>query len=92
MYDTDDFVARPPDYQNDRIFFDRFCYDMVSLLGENVYKLNESDLEYVFRATYLTLSHSFGPEEGGVKLLQLNSIIKSPFSVEAMQRIDRKLN
>ena len=69
MYDTDEFVAQPPAYQNERIFFDRFCYDMVSLLGENVFKLNEADVEYIFRATYLTLSHSFGYKEGGVKLL-----------------------
>jgi hypothetical protein len=54
---------------------------MVSLLGNNVFKLNVLDIEYIFRTTYLTLSHSFGPCEGGVKLLQLSSIIDSPFSV-----------
>ena len=69
MFDTDEFVAKSPDYINPHIFFDRFCYDMVSLLGNNVYKLNVLDIEYIFRTTYVTLSHSFGPSQGGVKLL-----------------------
>ena len=88
MFDTDEFVAKNPTYNNEQVFFDRFCYDMVSLLGNNVFKLNVLDIEYVFRTTYLTLSHSFGPCEGGVKLLQLSSIIDSPFSVAAMQELN----
>jgi len=83
MFDTDEFVAQSPTYKNKHIFFDRFCYDMVSLLGSNVNKLGVLDIEYVFRTTYLTLSHSFGPNQG-IKLLQYDSILSSPFSIEQM--------
>ena len=91
MFDTEEFVAKIPKYINSHVFFDRFCYDMVSLLGENVFKLNVLDIEYIFRTTYLTLSHSFGPQEGGVKLLDLNSIVESPFSAEALQDLNRRM-
>ena len=91
MFDTDEFVAKSTQYMNNHVFFDRFCYDMVSLLGENVFKLNVLDIEYIFRTAYLTMSHSFGPSEGGIKLLELNSIANSPFSAEALQDLNKRM-
>lgn len=81
MFESDDFTAQKPQYCKNNIFFDRFCFDMVSLIGNNVFKLSLTDIEYIFRVSYLTLSHSFGPSRGGVRLLELGSIIKSPFSL-----------
>ena len=92
MYESDHFTAQKPQYCKDHIFFDRFCFDLVSLLGNNVFKLNLTDIEYIFRVSYLTLSHSFGPGGGGVRLLELDSIIESPFSLQEFQKMDKKLN
>lgn len=54
---------------------------MISLLGKNVFKLSVDNIEYIFRTCYLQLSHSFGASKGGVKFLELNSIVESPFSI-----------
>jgi len=59
---------------------------MVSLLGQNVYMLNIQDIEYIFRTTYATLSHSFGPNEG-VKLIE-NPVGTLPFDPVILKKID----
>jgi hypothetical protein len=81
MYDSDEYIAKEPEYQRENIFFDRFCFDMISLLGKNAFKLSVDNIEYIFRTCYLQLSHSFGASQGGVKFLELNSIVESPFSI-----------
>lgn len=60
---------------------------MVSLLGQNVYKLNIQDIEYVFRTTYASLTHSFGPNEG-VKLLE-NPVGTMPFDKHMLTNLDK---
>ena len=89
LYETDQFVAQKPKYSSENLFFDRFCYDIVSLLGSNIYKFNLVDIEFIFRKTYFTLSHSFGPNKGGIKLLDIDSIIHSPFDASFLQRMEK---
>jgi hypothetical protein len=78
LHETDDFVAQRPDYKNKHLFFDRFCFDLISQLGNNIFKLTYLDIEYIFRTVFVTLSHSFQTSDkdgvkkyDGVKLLQL---------------------
>lgn len=71
LVDSDSFVAKRPEYPQNHIFFDRFCFDMVSLLGKNLYDLNVLDIEYIFRKTHFTLSHGFGQAKGGIQLLEI---------------------
>ena len=89
MYGTDHFVARKPGYANSVIFFDRFCHDMVSLLGRNVFKVNVSEVEFIFRKAYQALSHSLRP--GRVELLQLDCIRHSPFDPVSLAQLSDKL-
>ena len=35
-----EFVAQSPEYKEKFVFFDRFCFDFVSLLGDNLFKLS----------------------------------------------------
>ena len=77
MYDTDQYVARFPEYADSVIFFDRFCYDMVSLLGKNVFILQHNEIEFIFRKAYKALSHNFSP--GKVEMLQLECVRQTPF-------------
>ena len=63
------------------VFFDRFCSDIVSMLGTNLEKLSAIDLEDVFRRIYATVSHQFGRAEGGMQLLDAN-VVQSPFSIQ----------
>lgn len=88
--EKDDLIARPPEYKNNYIFLDRFCFDFVSMLGKNLFKLGVVDIEYILRKAYLTLSHSFGPGKGGIQLLDIESIIKSPFSAETLNKANKK--
>jgi len=79
------------------LFFDRFCFDLVSILGNNVYKLTFLDIEYIYRTVFVNLSHSFSVEEkgkmkyDGVKLLQLGSILQSPFDLACLQDLDKRI-
>lgn len=58
------------------VFFDRFCFDIISLLGDNLVKLIEPDLDYIIRKLYLSMTHNFS---GFIKLLKI-SCIESPFN------------
>lgn len=66
------------------VFFDRFCSDIVSMLGTNLEKLSTDDLEDVFRRIYATVSHQFGRAEGGMQLLDVN-VVQSPFSIQQLR-------
>ena len=88
--EKDDLIARPPEYKNSYIFLDRFCFDFISMLGKNIFKLGVVDIEYILRKAYLTLSHSFGPKKGGIQLLDIDSIVKSPFSAETLNKVSKK--
>jgi hypothetical protein len=56
LYETDYYVAKKPEdsssYNKTHVFFDRFCFDMVSLLGEHLNNLTFSDVEYIMRKVY----------------------------------------
>lgn len=90
--DNDSFVAKKPEYEKEHLFFDRFCFDVVSLFGKNLHVLNIRDIEYILRTAYFTLSHSFGPGNGGMKLLEPKSIQQSPFSAEILQKLNTTIN
>jgi len=47
LYETDKFVAMRPNYSNPSIFFDRFSFDFISLVGINCLKLDENDFEFI---------------------------------------------
>ena len=52
LYDTDYYIAKKPEYHKESVFFDRFCFDTISLLGDNLLKLSSEDLEYILRKLY----------------------------------------
>jgi hypothetical protein len=43
----------------DNIFFDRFCFDVISLLGFNSIKITVDDLEFIIRTVFTNLTHNF---------------------------------
>jgi hypothetical protein len=45
-------------YLKQHVFFDRFCFDMVSLLGDYLNTLSFSDVEYIMRKVYQSSTHS----------------------------------
>ncbi len=89
LYDTDYYIAKKPDYLKDHVFFDRFCFDFVSMLGDNMIKLNFTDIEYIIRKVYQHSTH-FVPQEKDlhIRLLKIESVV-SPFSMDKMV-IDKK--
>lgn len=79
-------------YLKPHVFFDRFCFDMVSLLGEYLNILSFSDVEYIMRkvyqhSTHFTLSHNSQQPPASVKLLRYDCV-ESPFSWEHMTEFD----
>ena len=77
-------MAKRPVYKSDTVFFDRFCYDFVSLFGVNLLFLEAKQLEMITRRVYTSISYNFDfevdkgvkppPGEGGLRLLAPESI------------------
>ena len=44
-YQSSYYVAKKPVYKSDTVFFERFCYDFVSLLGVNLLFIEVKQLE-----------------------------------------------
>ena len=66
LYETDYYVAKKATmntedgnggYLKPHVFFDRFCFDILSLLGEYLNKLTFSDVEYIMRKVYQHSTH-----------------------------------
>jgi hypothetical protein len=75
-------------YLKPHVFFDRFCFDIISLLGEYLNCLSFSDVEYVMRKVYQHSTHFKVPGEGkeqaaSVHLLRYDCVV-SPFTWEVM--------
>jgi hypothetical protein len=43
------YIAKKPEYKQETVFFDRFCYDFISLLGVNLLFLDIKNLEQIVR-------------------------------------------
>ncbi len=52
LYETDYYIAKKPEFPKDNVFFDRFCFDTISLLGDNLLSLSSEDVEYILRKVY----------------------------------------
>ena len=58
LFETDYYVAKKGEegedgaYLKEHVFFDRFCFDMVSLLGEYLQYMTFADVEYIMRKVY----------------------------------------
>ena len=68
LFETDYYVAKKGTVESDssnvtggylklHVFFDRFCFDMVSLLGDYLNCLTFSDVEYIMRKVYQHSTH-----------------------------------
>ena len=66
LYETDYYVAKKAHdksatgaggYLKPYVFFDRFCFDIISLLGEYLNQLSFSDVEYIMRKVYQHSTH-----------------------------------
>ena len=66
-YQSSYYVAKRPVYKADTVFFDRFCYDFVSLFGVNILFLEIQHLEMITRKVYSAVSYNFDKdiETGG---------------------------
>jgi hypothetical protein len=67
-YQSSYYVAKAPVYKSETVFFERFCYDFVSLLGVNILFLEIEQLELIIRKVYSNVSYNFDglTEEGGL--------------------------
>ena len=71
LYKGDYYTAKRPNYIKKNVFFNRFCYDFLSMFGDNLKILDHDDLDFIIRKLYQDMTHSF---KGKVKLLKLRCI------------------
>lgn len=65
-YQSSYYVAKHPVYKAETVFFERFCYDFVSLFGVNILFLEIEQLELIIRQVYASVSYNF--EGDGLRL------------------------
>ncbi len=87
LYETDYYIAKIPPkgasneagtYLKPNVFFDRFCFDIISLLGEHLNKLTFSDVEYIMRKVYQHSTHFVLPEPLNFHQVVQKHILKAP--------------
>jgi hypothetical protein len=103
MYETDYYVAKRGNnikgssngegaYLKPHVFFDRFCFDLVSLLGEYLNQLTFTDVEYIMRKVYQSCTHFTLPRPGSGQQPQVNLLrydcVETPFTWDAMTAFD----
>lgn len=91
-------MAKKPDYKCETVFFDRFCYDFVSLLGVNLLFLDAKNLEMIIRKVHTGVSYNFDIEvkkgvkplkgETGIRLVALECI--KPQFTDDLQKTQTK--
>lgn len=57
-YDTDYYVTKKPEYRKDYIKFERFSFDIISLVGENLLKITPDEFELLLRKTFHSITFS----------------------------------
>lgn len=92
-YQSSYYVAKRPDYRSETVFFDRFCYDFVSLLGVNLLFMDVKHLEGITRRVFTTVSYNFDFEvqkgvkankgESGLRLVALECV-RTAFTLDDM--------
>ena len=87
FYDTDAYLATKSTSKH--LFFDKFCFDLVSLLGKNVFRLSIEDVEFIWRNSLFALSYWFDDEKG---FRLLKKPLESPFSAEIVMGLNTALN
>jgi hypothetical protein len=88
-YQSSYYVARRPNYKAETVFFERFSYDFISMLGVNLLFLESKQLELISRKVFTSVSYNFDfivmkgdkpdPREGGLRLIALECV-KSTFT------------
>ena len=58
-YQSSYYVAKRPVYKGETVFFDRFCYDLVSLFGVNILFIDIHKLELILRKVFHAVSYNF---------------------------------
>lgn len=93
-YQSSYYVAKRPIYKAETVFFDRFCYDFVSLFGVNILFLEIQHLELISRKVYSSISYNFdsscsqGP---GLCLIALECV-ETQFTEEELVTSKNKLH
>lgn len=58
-YNSDYYRAKVNEYTKSVVFFDRFCFDFVSLFGENLLHITQNEFEHIVREVFKTITFYF---------------------------------
>ena len=56
MFQTEYYVCSQNNYSQSYVFFQRFCFDFVSLSGSILYQISLNQYEYIFRKVFSALT------------------------------------
>ena len=70
-YNTDYYLTKKPEYTKDFINFERFSFDVISLVGEDLLKMKIEEFDIVLRETFHSITFS---QQEKLKLLDLGQI------------------
>ena len=58
-YFSNYYVARNEVYKNDKVYFSRFLYDIISMFGLHLFYIEVQTLELLLRRVYAAITHKF---------------------------------
>jgi len=57
LYQTSQFLCSHSTYTGEHVFFQRFCFDFISLSGQFIYQLTLSQYEFLFRKCFSLMTY-----------------------------------
>jgi hypothetical protein len=93
-YQSTYYVAKKPTYKQDVVFFERFCYDYISLFGVNILFLDIHQLELITRKIYSAVTFNFNAktnQPGGVQM-RAYECIEPAFTEQSLLVAMQELN
>ncbi|CAI2362548.1 unnamed protein product [Moneuplotes crassus] len=70
-YNTDYYLTKKPEYKKDYINFERFSFDVISLVGEELIDLSAEEFDAILREMFYCISYL---ENNSLKLLELDQV------------------
>ena len=85
-YFSDYYVARQEVYKSNKVYFKRFVYDLISMLGLHLFYIEIQTLEMILRKIYQAITHNF--EAGKVFLRRVEDVRPAFTEAEFNEAID----
>ena len=76
------YAAKPANYRKDTVGFQRFCFDLFSLFGDNILSIQSDEFDLIMRKLFQTVTFT---HKGSLRILRQDQI-ESPWKEEVLEK------